>query len=71
LFGEIVDGDMILNEPGMMVANAWEEFNQRFFEVETDTYTEMPNHLHGIIWLVGAPLGGCLKTVLTLGIVPR
>jgi putative transposase len=62
LFGGILEGEMWLNEPGTMVVNALERLNQRFPEVKIDAYTVMPNHLHCIIWLVGAPLVGALGT---------
>jgi REP element-mobilizing transposase RayT len=51
---------MRLNAPGMMVENVWQELNTRFPEVKTDACVVMPNHVHGIIWLVGAPLVGAL-----------
>lgn len=60
LFGDIHEGEMRLNAPGTMVVNALERLNQRFPEVKIDAYTVMPNHIHGIIWLVGAPLVGAL-----------
>jgi len=58
LFGEIRDGEMRLNDPGIMVISGWEQLNERFPEVKIDAYVVMPNHIHGIIWLVGAPLVG-------------
>ena len=51
---------MRLNPPGMMVANIWQDLNRRFPGVKTDARVVMPNHVHGIIWLVGAPLVGAL-----------
>jgi len=64
LFGDIHEGEMRLNAPGTMVANALEQLNQRFPEVKIDAYTVMPNHIHGIIWLVGAPLVGALDPAI-------
>ena len=60
LFGRIDRGEMRLNSPGMMVVNVWQDLNERFPEVKADACVVMPNHLHGIIWLVGAPLVGAL-----------
>jgi putative transposase len=57
LFGRIDQGEMRLNPPGMMVMNVWEELNRRFPEVKTEAYVVMPNHIHGIIWLVGGLVG--------------
>jgi len=60
LFGRIDQGEMRLDPPGMMVANEWQELNGRFPGVRTDACVVMPNHVHGIILLVGAPLVGTL-----------
>lgn len=56
LFGEIWDDQMILNEIGQMVMRWWKELPHKFPSVATDAYALMPNHLHGIIILVGADL---------------
>jgi REP element-mobilizing transposase RayT len=58
LFGRIDQGEMRLNSLGMMVVNVWQDLNKRFPEVKTDACVVMPNHIHGIIWLVEAPLVG-------------
>jgi len=55
LFGGIDQGEMRLDPPGLMVMNVWHELNGRFPGVKTDAFVVMPNHIHGIIWLVGAP----------------
>ena len=49
LFGEIVDGKMLPNEAGRMVAGVWHELPERFPNVEIDEFIVMPNHVHGII----------------------
>jgi REP element-mobilizing transposase RayT len=56
LFGEIVDGKVILNDAGRMVESIWNELHQHYKGVETDEFVVMPNHFHGIIVLVGAGL---------------
>ena len=53
-FGEVLDGQMVLNEPGRMVETVWGELPQHYPGVEVDALVVMPNHLHGIIMLVGA-----------------
>ena len=59
LFGDIVDGEMHLNDAGKMVDNVWREIPGYYQGVDTDEQSVMPNHLHGIIILyndiVGAP----------------
>ena len=52
LFGDIVDGEMELNELGMMATNEWKQLGQRFVSVRLDSSVVMPNHIHGIIRLV-------------------
>jgi putative transposase len=49
-----------------MVVKVLERLNRRFPEVEIDTYAVMPNHIHGIIWLVGAPLVGALDHAIAV-----
>ncbi len=58
LFGEIVDGEMRLNEPGQIVAACWQDITRHFGNVALDEFAVMPNHLHGII-----VIGGALSTV--------
>lgn len=60
LFGSVDQGEIRLNAPGMMVSKAWQDLDERFPEVKTDAFVVMPNHIHGILWLVGAPLVGAL-----------
>ncbi len=49
LFGEIRDGEMFLNDAGMMIEKWWLELNKKYPTVETDEYVVMPNHFHGIV----------------------
>jgi putative transposase len=53
LFGEVVDGEMQLNNVGQMARGVWEELPERFSSVRLDAFIVMPNHVHGII-VVGA-----------------
>lgn len=62
LFGEVVDGEMRLNETGMLVLSAWGDLPQRFTNVYLDKAVIMPNHVHGII-IVGAPLAAPVSDV--------
>ena len=47
---------MHLNEAGCLVQTAWDELSARFPGVELDAFVVMPNHVHGIVVLVGAGL---------------
>jgi len=60
LFGEIRDGEMVLNEAGRMVESIWNELPQHYSGVDIDGFVVMPNHIHGIIVLtVGAGPRAC------------
>jgi REP element-mobilizing transposase RayT len=56
LFGEIADGEMILNDAGKMVENEWGNLKNRFPNIELHEFIVMPNHFHGILQIVGATL---------------
>ncbi len=49
LFGEIVKGEMILNEYGKIVEQCWNNLPNHYDNIELDAYVIMPNHFHGII----------------------
>jgi REP element-mobilizing transposase RayT len=51
VFGEIVNGVMILNAAGAMVRDVWNEMPRFYPGVSIDTFIVMPNHVHGIIVL--------------------
>jgi putative transposase len=52
LFGEIIESEMYLNDPGKMVDKIWQEIPQHYPGVDVDFYIVMPNHFHGIILLI-------------------
>ena len=47
LFGDIVDGEMVLNEAGWIARRGWQDIPVHFPHVELDEWVIMPNHLHG------------------------
>ncbi|MDR1737321.1 MAG: hypothetical protein LBR66_00665 [Candidatus Symbiothrix sp.] len=49
IFGEIVDGQMILNEYGQIIDNIWNEMPQHYPFAVLHNYIVMPNHFHGIV----------------------
>jgi putative transposase len=53
LFGEIAGEEMKLNKAGRMVEKWWAKLLEKF-PAEIDEFVIMPNHVHGIIVLVGA-----------------
>jgi REP element-mobilizing transposase RayT len=56
-FGNIVNGEMFLNEFGQIAHNEWLKLPERFPNVEYDVFQIMPNHVHGIILLVDVGAG--------------
>jgi len=76
LFGDIVDGEMRLNDAGRMVQSVWEALPERFSGFESDAFVVMPNHVHGIVTFVGAGQAlpeenGAASSAPTLGDVVR
>jgi putative transposase len=54
LFGEIVDGEMQLNDAGRIVWECWNAIPEHFPHVELDAFIAMPDHVHGIV-LISQP----------------
>lgn len=54
LFGEIVNGVMRLNEYGKIVQYTWHDLVNHVDGIELGEFVVMPNHIHGIINIVGA-----------------
>ena len=57
-FGDVVDGQVRLNEFGQVAARSWEWLARHFPHVELDEWVLMPNHLHGIIVITDDRRGG-------------
>lgn len=53
LFGEIARGRMHLNAAGMVAQTAWSAIPVHFPLVRLDAFVVMPNHVHGVIVIVG------------------
>ncbi len=68
LLGEIVNGEMVLNEFGNMVLFSWNDLVNHVAGIELDEFVIMPNHVHGIVVIVGdGSLGAGLEPALTVG----
>lgn len=52
LFGEILGGEMILNECGEIAYNGWLDIPQHYQNVILHQFVIMPNHIHGILEIV-------------------
>ena len=49
LFGEVVMGEMHLNQYGKIIEDVWNALPSRYPEIELGPFVIMPNHIHGII----------------------
>ena len=55
LFGQVVDGEVVLSEEGKIVQEVWSMLPVRFPLVETDCHVIMPDHFHAIITIKPSP----------------
>ena len=51
LFGDVINGQMILNEMGRLVMAAWDDLACHYPFMTLDAFVVMPNHVHGIVWI--------------------
>lgn len=56
LFGEVVRGEMRLNQAGRIVEAVWQQLASQFRQIRLDEFCVMPNHFHGII-LISSVVG--------------
>jgi putative transposase len=56
LFGQVVEGKIIINEWGKMAEQFWKAIPAHFPNTELDEFVIMPNHVHGIV-ILKAPVG--------------
>ena len=49
VFGNIENGQMVLNELGKEAKKFWDQIPKHFSHAHMDEYVFMPNHMHGII----------------------
>lgn len=64
LFGNVVDGEMLVNQLGRLVENEWVATERARPSVKIDVFALMPDHLHGLIHLeepttTGDHIGAC------------
>jgi len=52
LFGNVINGEMKLNEVGEMIESEWLNLIDQFTNIKLYEYVVMPNHLHGIINII-------------------
>jgi REP element-mobilizing transposase RayT len=56
-FGEIRNEKMNLSKIGKIASQNWQDISNHYDRVELGEFVVIPNHIHGIIWIVGAHLG--------------
>jgi REP element-mobilizing transposase RayT len=61
-FGDVVNGEMVLNGYGRVVEKQWLWLKENFPYVKLDVFQIMPNHFHGI--LIIEPVGNGLDRSL-------
>ena len=69
-FGDVVDGEMALNEYGQIAYNEWLKLSDRFSNFELDVFQIMPNHIHGIILLNNVSVVGAAVGAVGAGFTP-
>jgi len=52
-FGDVVDGEMVLNDAGRIAHNEWMKTTEIRNNVALGEFVVMPNHIHGIIRILG------------------
>jgi REP element-mobilizing transposase RayT len=74
-FGQIQNGEMILNDAGKLVINEWVKLPQRFTNIALHEYVVMPDHFHSIIEIVGqqeksvGDIVGAFQSIVTVGYI--
>jgi hypothetical protein len=61
VFGHVQGDEMVPNDAGEMVQKEWNDLSIKCPGTVIDEFIVMPNHVHGIIFIVGAPLVGALS----------
>ena len=60
IFGDIINGTMVLSDLGQIASLRWESIPQHYPDLELDAFVIMPNHIHGIVCI----MDGKFHTVL-------
>jgi REP element-mobilizing transposase RayT len=67
IFGEIQYESMYLNIHGQIVWDCWHDLPRHFENVILDAFIVMPNHMHGIFWIVKPGLDAHTQSGLVMG----
>ena len=52
LLGSVTDGGALQSEYGQIVIDCWQDLPPNFELVDPDAFVVMPNHFHGIVFIV-------------------
>ena len=52
-FGEIINDEMVFNDIGKIAEKFWRDIPVHYPNIELDEFIIMPNHIHGILVIVG------------------
>jgi 2-C-methyl-D-erythritol 2,4-cyclodiphosphate synthase len=58
IFGDIAESHFHPSALGQIVQDCWDEIPSHHPQVELDTFQVMPNHVHGVLWIIGPDLVG-------------
>jgi len=53
MFGEIKEGNVYLTDYGIKAAELWLEIPKHYSNIKLDEFVVMPDHIHGIVFIVG------------------
>jgi putative transposase len=71
LFGDVVDGEMRLNDAGRMVHRISDELPIKYSGIETDEFVVMPNHFHGIVLICRNDCRGEVSSPSSVSSIPK
>ena len=57
LFGDVIKGEMVLNEAGQMIQQIWNDLPHHYPNVTLDAFVVMPNHVHGVLFIDDSLVG--------------
>ena len=65
LFGRVADNATILNQNGAIIQKIWNDLPNRYDGIILDAFVVMPNHVHGIIEIIGCadPIVGAIHAL--------
>jgi len=65
LFGEVSNDQAITNSFGLTVKKCWDDLPNHYPQINLDSFIVMPNHVHGIVWLMHEAVGAGLRPAPT------